>query len=164
MFKYVRGLYNSYLCSVFLCLFLLVGITKAEEQSDFDCLVEAVYWEARNQDLTSQLAVANVIINRVMLDNFPNTICGVVHEGQMWEGHMVRDACEFSYYCDGKSESMRESNAILQALEVADMAMNGSIVAEIERATHYHASYVYPYWADDMIFLAQIGHHKFYME
>lgn len=162
---FVRRIFNTYIYFIILCCFLLVNTIQAEEeQTNFDCLVEAIYYEARNQDFISQLAVANVIIERVRIDYFPSTICEVVHEGRKWKGNMVKHACEFSYYCDGKNENMKESDSIVQAMKVAELAMRGGFVENILGATHYHATYIYPYWAEILEYLGQVGHHKFYRE
>jgi len=160
-----RRIFNTYMCLSSLCFLLLVNNLRAEEeQNNFDCLVEAIYYEARNQTFISQLAVANVIMERVRAKSFPSTICQVVHEGRKWKGNMVKHACEFSYYCDGKNENMKERNAIIHAMEVAELAMQGGLVEDVAGATHYHATYVYPYWADSMLYLGQVGHHRFYVE
>lgn len=66
----------------------------------------------------------------------------MVHEGRKWKGAMVRHACEFSYYCDGKSEHMKEPEAIVRAMEVAELAMSGGLVEDTLGATHYHSIYV----------------------
>lgn len=162
---FVRRIFNTYIYFIVLCCFLLVNTVQAEEeQTEFECLVEAIYFEARNQTFISQLAVANVIMERVRLEWFPSTVCGVVHEGRKWKGAMVRHACEFSYYCDGKNESMKEPEAIVRAMEVAELAMSGGLVEDTLGATHYHATYVNPYWTDSMEYLGQIGQHKFYVE
>ena len=88
-----------------LIFILLVLPAKAEE---FDCLVEAVYHEARSESLLGMLSVAKVILTRKESSNFPNTICQVVHQGRYWKDNPVRDKCQFSYWCDGKPERFIE--------------------------------------------------------
>ena len=153
---------------IFVCLFVL-GIsstTYAEEETDnFECLVEAIYLEARSEPFIGQLAVANVILERVNLAHFPNSICEVVHAGHRWKGNIIRNRCAFSYFCDGKKEwySM-DKKAIDVAYNVASLAMQGVMVFSTLGATHYHASYVAPSWSNHLERLEQIGTHIFYVD
>ena len=64
------------------------------------CMAEAVYFEARNQDILGQIAVAIVIRNRMKNKRWPSTACGVVRDGRYWRGNPVRDKCQFSYWCE----------------------------------------------------------------
>jgi len=143
--------------------FLLISTAKA---NDFNCLVEAIYHEARSEETVSQLAVANVILTRVESSNFPNTICKVVHQGRYWKKNPVRNKCHFSYWCDGKSERMKDLKALKKVLSVAEMALRGVQIKQTIGATHYHAAYVTPSWASDPHFklLGQIGLHIFYID
>lgn len=153
---------------IFVCLFVL-GIsstTYAEEETDnFKCLVEAIYHEARSEPFIGQLAVANVILERVNLAHFPNSICEVVHAGHRWKGNIIKNRCAFSYFCDGKKEwySM-DKKAIDIAYDVASLAMQGVMVFSTLGATHYHASYVAPSWSNHLERLEQIGTHIFYVD
>ena len=153
---------------IFVCLFVL-GIsstTYAEEETDnFKCLVEAIYHEARSEPFIGQLAVANVILERVNLAHFPNSICEVVHAGHRWKGNIIKNRCAFSYFCDGKKEwySM-DKKAIDIAYNVASLAMQGVMVFSTLGATHYHASYVAPSWSNHLERLEQIGTHIFYVD
>ena len=132
------------------------------DTDNYNCLVEAIYFEARSEDKIGQLAVANVIMNRVHDRRFPNTICDVVHDGIYWNNHIVRDKCAFSYYCDGKNESMLNLEILAQVIEIADMALQGVMLETLVTATHYHASYVYPDWAYELQYIGQLGNHMFY--
>ena len=98
-----------------LIFILLVLPAKAEE---FDCLVEAVYHEARSESLLGMLSVANVILTRKENSNFPNTICQVVHQGKYWKGNPVKDKCQFSYWCDGKAERFEEIEGLIKSINV----------------------------------------------
>jgi spore germination cell wall hydrolase CwlJ-like protein len=116
------------------------------------CLTMNVYWEARNQDIAGQLAVAQVTMNRVHSEEYPNSVCEVVHQHK-----------QFSWYWDGKSDIPREEKAWETAMIVADAAMHGSGHAELQGVTHYHAVYSQPYWKDYMTKVTQIGDHIFYV-
>jgi spore germination cell wall hydrolase CwlJ-like protein len=72
----------------------------------------------------------------------------------------------FSYYCDGKPEVIANTKAYEMSSSVASLAMQGVIVSNTDGATHYHASYVQPYWSLDSNFtmLGQVGQHIFYID
>jgi len=155
-----------FLCAalVYLIIFIIFSTTKAGE---LNCLVEAVYYEARSEPITAQLAVANVVLERVRNDKFPNTICGVVHQGRYnKKGQPIRHKCMFSYWCDGKPERMKEIEALKTAISVSEMAINGVAVEITAGATHYHATYVRPDWIHSFTFmeLGQLGRHIFYLD
>jgi spore germination cell wall hydrolase CwlJ-like protein len=143
--------------------FILISSVKAD---DFNCLVEALYHEARSEDIVPMLAVANVILNRVKHKKFPNTICEVVHQGKYWKGNPVRDKCHFSYWCDGRPEKFTDMTGLIKSINVAEMSLKGIQVRQTSQATHYHAYYVTPKWASNSAFklLGQIGTHIFYLD
>lgn len=150
---------------IILGMLFFASLAYAEEDKELKCLVEAVYHEARSESFTGQLAVANVIIERANLAQFPNTICKVVHDGKYWKGNIIRHKCAFSYYCDGKKEwSSVEKEALDTAYQVSSLALDGVTLMSTLGATHYHASYVSPFWANEMERLQQIGTHIFYVD
>lgn len=116
------------------------------------CLSLNVYWEARNQDIAGQLAVAQVTMNRVKDERWPNTVCEVVYDHK-----------QFSWYWDGKSDIPKEEKAWESAMMVASAAMDGTGHSDLQDVTHYHAIYSKPYWKDYMTKVAQIGDHVFYV-
>lgn len=124
------------------------------------CLATGIYFEARGENYRGQVAVAQVIMNRVEHDNYPDTICGVVYQNQ----HR-RNACQFSFACDGKTNVNRtpEVAAWASAQEITADVLNEEIyLPEVGDATHYHATYVRPRWARNMDRVTQIGLHIFY--
>jgi len=141
---------------------LILNSKANATESDAKCLTEAVYFEARGEPFIGQLAVANVIMERVRDHRFPMTVCKVVHAGRYWEGTPVRNRCAFSYWCDGKPEIMKEKQAHKTAQDVARMAINGVMYEEVQGATFYHASYVMPYWIKELDFITRVGKHLFY--
>ena len=143
--------------------FLLISTTKAD---DFDCLVEALYHEARSESLLGMLSVANVILTRKESSNYPNTICKVVHQGKYWKDNPVRDKCHFSYWCDGRPERFTDIVGLIKSINVAEMSLKGIQVRQTVGSTHYHASYVTPRWASNPHFksLGQLGNHIFYID
>ena len=150
---------------IILGMIFFSSIAYAEEDTELNCLVEAVYHEARSESFIGQLAVANVIVERAHLAKFPNTICKVVHAGLYWKGNIIKNKCAFSYYCDGKKEWMSiNTKALDTAYHVASLALKGVTLNSTLGSTHYHASYVYPRWANYMERLEQIGTHVFYID
>lgn len=124
----------------------------------FQCLAEGVYFEARGETRQGQVAVAQVIMNRVNHDEFPDTICGVVYQNQHW-----RNRCQFSFACDGVPERITERGAWSVAEGVSRQVLEGrDLIETIEESTHYHAAYVRPRWAPRMIRLDRVGLHIFY--
>lgn len=122
------------------------------------CLATAVYFEARGESYRGQVAVAQVVMNRVAHRLYPNSICGVVFQNQTW-----RNRCQFSFACDGIPERITEQEPWEQAQSIADQVSGGTLyLAEVADATHYHANYVYPHWAPRMTRVARIGAHIFY--
>jgi spore germination cell wall hydrolase CwlJ-like protein len=141
-------------------LLIPVRLSASEE---VNCMAEAIYYEARGQSQLGQLAVAIVIRNRMKDPRWPSTACEVVKDGRYWNGHPVRNMCQFSYWCDGKPERPAEKEAWGIATRIAKLVFNHNIeVEDLEKATHYHALSVRPFWADKLMPCLQIGDHKFY--
>ena len=143
--------------------------TDGVKESERLCLSLNVYHESRSDNLAGRISVADVVLNRVDSQHFPDTICGVVHQAKTrvnWKGNVVpvRGMCHFSWYCDGLSDEPLEEGAWEDAQIVADLALNGGWRGISEGATHYHATYVEPNWINDrgMVPVGRIGQHKFY--
>jgi len=151
------------LVSALVFLFLLIPTAKAD---DFNCLVEALYHEARSESMLAMLSVANVILTRKESSNYPNTICKVVHQGKYWKGKPIKDKCHFSYWCDGRPERFTDMAGLIKSINVAEMSLKGIQVKQTVGSTHYHASYVTPRWASNPHFksLGQVGTHIFYLD
>jgi spore germination cell wall hydrolase CwlJ-like protein len=110
--------------------------------------------------LDGQVAVANTIMNRVESSKFPDTPCEVVQQGRTWNGHMLRNQCHFSYYCDGKPEVIVDQGAYTLALSIA---VNWANLVDITSgATYYHRDDVHPYWIESLNISRKIGRHIFY--
>ena len=127
------------------------------------CLATAVYFEARGEPTVGQVAVAAVIMNRVEDRRFPNDVCSVVKQGPLYRsGAPVRHKCQFSFYCDGKSDIMRDRAAKLRATRIAELVLSHTIMDPTEGSTFYHADYVLPSWASTKSRVVQINQHVFY--
>lgn len=121
------------------------------------CLTDAIYYEAANEPDAGQRAVAQVILNRMRHPTYPNSVCGVIYQGSE-----RATGCQFSYSCDGSMARIPARASWLRAQHVAAQALAGSVYAPVGMATHYHATYVYPYWAPSLNFVGTIGAHRFY--
>lgn len=127
------------------------------------CLSAAVYFEARGEPTVGQVAVASVIMNRVEDRRFPNDVCSVVKQGPIYRsGAPVRHKCQFSFYCDGKSDKMRDRAAKLRATRLSELVLSRTIMDPTEGSTFYHADYVLPSWASTKSRVVQINQHVFY--
>jgi len=129
------------------------------------CLALNVYHEARDQPLVGQYAVAEVVLNRVYDIRFPHTVCEVVKQGPTytWKKDLpVRNRCQFSWYCDGKSDKPKDKAAWRIAQSVARDTLTGKPAGNIGYATHYHSVHVRPSWASSKVLIGKIGDHIFY--
>jgi N-acetylglucosaminyldiphosphoundecaprenol N-acetyl-beta-D-mannosaminyltransferase len=121
------------------------------------CLAQAVYYEAAGEGSDGERAVAQVVINRMHHPGYPPSICGVVYQGS------ERGAgCQFSFTCNGSLLRAPAVDLWSRARRIAEDALSGKVFAPIGHATHYHADYVLPYWADSLDKTVQIGRHIFY--
>ena len=129
------------------------------------CMAANIYHEAKNQSMLGQFAVAQVVMNLVEDSRFPDTVCEVVKQGLTYRnGKVVIGKCQFSWYCDGKSdEPNRDSKAWSNAIRHASIIMTETINIDVtDGATHYHASYVRPAWAKTKKRTTRIDKHIFY--
>jgi len=124
---------------------------------ELKCLSEALYFEARGEQIEGQIAVADVIINRKNSKIFPSTICGVVSEGSH-----KRNACQFSYNCDGKLELIYDKKTYSRIVKLSSMILNGAFSDVTNGATFFHASEVSPSWSKKFKKTRKIGRHIFY--
>ena len=122
------------------------------------CLAKGIYFEARSEPVRGQAAVAQVILNRVRNPAYPKTICGVVYQNDDWH-----NACQFSFACDNVKDRVNSPEHWKIARQVAMAVTAGKIwLPEVGSATHYHAVYVRPKWAAEMVKVGRIGMHVFY--
>jgi len=133
------------------------------------CLALNIYHEARNQPVVGQVAVGQVTLNRVNDSRFPDNICEVVMQGphkKSWKDKTkmipVRNLCQFSWYCDGKSDTIRDIKTYRKIYRLAIILIAGWSIDITDGATHYHADYVTPEWAKTKTRTAKIEDHIFY--
>ena len=148
-------------------VFFINKIEASDPNNEAYCLAQNMYFEAGNQPLAGKIAVSQVVINRTQHMNYPETICGVVYQAKWkenWKGNLmpVRHQCQFSWFCDGKSDDPEDSKTWVQCLTLARNILQGAYGDITEGATHYHSVYVNPYWADSLNETVIINEHIFY--
>lgn len=125
--------------------------------AQFTCLATALYFEARGESIRGQTAVAEVILNRTELPQYPRTVCGVVNQAGA-------GGCQFSYVCDGQSDAIREPAAWDRARRVAAAMLGGAPRLLTSGATHFHTPAVHPTWSRRFAYTGTIGAHLFYRQ
>ena len=153
--------------------------TSADEESpEFICLVENIYFESKGESMRGKIAVGVVTLNRLKDSRYPKTICEVVKQGPVRESwktrqdpnltadqrsyNPVRHRCQFSWWCDGYKERIKYDENWIDSVRAAKSALTGKYDDLVGEATHYHAVYVTPEWANRLRFIVQIDNHKFY--
>lgn len=136
---------------------LIQEAAQAEHERELGCMAQAIVYEAGLEPLAGQQAVAQVILNRARSGVYPKTVCGVVYQGST-----RRTGCQFTFTCDGSLAKRMPDRITLAARAVAEDALQGRLPDRVGAATHYHASYVSPYWAPSLTRVGRIGAHIFY--
>lgn len=143
---------------------------ESNDTTELRCLALNIYWETRNSNLADKFAVADVVLNRVESSSYPDTICEVVHQAELSQWYLqrgkkvpIKNRCQFSWYCDGKSDVPQEEDAWEESKLVAFQVFYYNRFKGIsEGALMYHATYVNPLWAKDYQLVGTIGKHKYY--
>ena len=133
----------------------LAAQPAAKGGEQFQCLAQALYFEARGEGIVGQAAVGEVILNRVESATFPSTICGVVNQSN-------GRGCQFSYTCDGRADRIHEPVAWAEAGKIARALMDGAPRSLTDGATYFHTPAVKPAWSRRFERTARIGRHIFY--
>lgn len=122
------------------------------------CLALNIYFEARGEPEAGRLAVGHVVLNRMEDPRFPDTICAVVKQG----GEDRLHRCQFSWWCDGQSDTPRDAAAWAQSRQAAQKVYWALDPDPTGGALWYHAHYVAPDWRHRFVRSAVIGQHIFY--
>lgn len=136
-------------------------VTAAEQTRQLECLTRNIYWEAASEPFEGKVAVAQVTLNRMQSGKFPDSVCGVVYQKNVFYEKVV---CQFSWYCEG-NQKMKPVHKPLwrESEEVAKkVLLEGFRLPGLKNALYYHADYVNPGWQLPKI--DQIGRHIFYGE
>ncbi|WP_296427983.1 cell wall hydrolase [Yoonia sp.] len=137
----------------------LLAQPNADGGAQWECLAEALYFEARGETVRGMFAVGEVILNRVDSGDYPDSACAVINQGT---GR--RYACQFTYTCDGRAEVISEPGAWARVGKVARLLIDGTPRLLTAGATHYHTKAVSPSWAKRFPRTATIGSHYFYRQ
>ena len=137
----------------------LLSLPVPKSNKQISCLAEALYFEARGEPIQGQLAVGEVILNRVKDTRYPSSICKVINQGT---GR--RFACQFTYTCDGKLGTVHERKPYEMALKIAKILMTTHDGKLTRGSTHYHSNYVNPKWSKKFERVAKFGRHIFYRQ
>lgn len=133
-------------------------LTGAQRAKAEKCLANAVYFEARSEPVRGQIAVAQVVMNRVFSPFYPDNVCGVVYQNA---SHHL--ACQFTFACDGIPDVVTDPEAWARAKRIARDMLDGKLwLPEVAKSTHYHAYWVHPRWVGEMRKVFKIGVHTFY--
>jgi hypothetical protein len=136
----------------------LLGLTGKERAKAERCLANAIYFEARGEPPRGQVAVAQVVMNRVFSPYYPKDVCGVVYQNA--DRHL---ACQFTFACDGLKKTYSERGAWWRAQRIAKQTLDGKVwIASVAKSTHYHAYWVNPSWVAEMKKMWRYGVHTFY--
>lgn len=129
---------------------------KAPLDDAIVCLSRTLYWEAKGGGKADMEAVANVVLNRMGHGGFPDTVCGVVKQGQ------AQKHCQFSWWCDGRSDQVEEKNRYDVAKEIARRALNQQLRDRTRGAMYFHDRHASPGWAKEYIRTAETDEFVFY--
>ncbi len=137
--------------------FVMNDGSAVDQARALDCLTAAVYYEAASESEIGQRAVAQVVLNRMRHHAYPKSVCAVV-----FQGSSQSTGCQFTFACDGSLKRKPNPALWARAQRVAEAALNGSVLAAVGNATHYHTVWVAPYWSPGLVKIARIGAHVFY--
>lgn len=140
------------------------------DPQELECLAKNVYFESRGEDISGQIAVAHVTINRKNSRKYPNTLCDVIKQGQISTWFLqeknkivpLRNRCQFSWYCDGRSDVPTDKIAWQNSMQIAKDVIDGLYSDPTGGAMWYHNLDVDPHWRSDLSEVAQIDNHIFY--
>jgi spore germination cell wall hydrolase CwlJ-like protein len=121
-----------------------------------ECLALAMYWEARGEGEAGMAAVGWTILNRVASPAFPSTACAVVYDGG------ETPPCQFSWYCDGRSDRPRDWSSWQRAMRVGARLLTDPLADPTRGALYFHARHVRSAWHGRLARTASIGGHVFY--
>ena len=155
----------KYLLAVAVMFTVSSAYADSLTQEEIECLRLNTYHEARGEDYEGQVAVVHVVLNRVKSDRYPDNVCDVVRQGRHdRQGNPIRHKCQFSWYCDGRSDRIRDRDAYDQvSMSVQEAIYLYNKDFDITHGSmYYHAHWVNPFWANQFVRIDQIGVHIFY--
>ena len=141
-------------------------VAKVVDPKQVACMAKNIFYEAGNESILGQAAVARVVMNRVS-HGFARTPCAVVYQTHTVE-KLVDDEtikvklCQFSWVCEGKGEPNQNNKRYIQAHQVAYDVMAKDAYSDVvpKSALFFHNLTVDPLWPYKQV--AKIGNHIFY--
>lgn len=133
-----------------------VAASADRKQRDAQCLGLAMYWEARGEGAAGMLAVGSVVLNRVADTDFPDSVCGVVFQGG------EQPPCQFSWWCDGKSDRPRNQRQWQAAVRLAEDLLKRRKQDPTRGALYFHSTSIRSKWHRQLRRTTRIGNHIFY--
>ena len=128
-----------------------------DDYQEIACLTLTIYHEARGESERGKLAVGHVVMNRTHSVLFPTSVCDVVRQGGL-QYHR----CQFSWWCDGRSDRPKDKAALRESLRLAEEIYYGYTRDPTAGALWYHATAVKPSWSKSLGPGKRIDHHVFY--
>lgn len=151
-------------------LVINIDFDTAISYNEVECLAQNIYFEARGEPMSGQIAVAYVALNRQRDDRYPNTLCHVIKQGPISAWFLMehdkvvplRHKCQFSWWCDGRSDNPKDMWAWGRAMDIAAGVINGKYEDPTGGALWYHNNEVDPDWNRQLAYTTQINKHLFY--
>lgn len=153
-----------------------IGPTDVDAR-EAECMAQNIYFEARGEPIKGQVAVGNVVLNRVKSKKYPNTVCGVIKQARLdpIKGIPAKYKCQFSWYCDGKSDKIQflkaynkqyveaDYKAFMTAAHLAIQLLAGRFGDTTNGSTHYYnPKKANPNWAQSMTHNVTYNNHMFF--
>ncbi len=156
----------------------LMHTASIQEHKQLYCLAANSYWESRGESLDDKIATAQVVMNRVDSRKYPDDICSVITQGpkrESWKTkqdptlsnaerkyYPIRNRCQFSWYCDGRSDMITNLDGWEDSVIAAYLVYIGYGEDKVDGATHYYAhKKVTPRWASSMLVTAKLTGHTY---
>jgi spore germination cell wall hydrolase CwlJ-like protein len=134
------------------------GAAEIDVRGELECLALTIYFEARGENKLGKLAVGHVVMNRAQNPLFPPEVCQVVRQG----GEKLRYGCQFTWWCDGRSDQPRNRQAWERSKTLARAIYWDYSRDPTAGALWYHAETAQPPWRNKLTRSGKIGHHIFY--
>ena len=140
------------------------AVQKTLDYSEISCIAKNIYYEARNESTAGQIAVTQVVFNRVKSTRFPSTSCDVIQQGKHVNGFPVLNRCQFSWYCDGRGDIPHNMKAFGKSQKLAKLLFFSKdwLPDLTDGSLWYHADYVSPKWSFTRKKTLTIDTHIFY--
>lgn len=142
------------------CATTVAAAADTDVRAEIECLALNIYFEARGEPSEGKIAVGHVVMNRVKDPRYPAQVCDVIRQG----GARIRNRCQFSWWCDGRSDKPKDVQAWEESKAIARRIFWGHSTDITRGALWYHARYVRPYWRKMLVRGPVIGQHIFYYD